>query len=66
MSEVFQHPRLRCPSCKIATFKMKDVWYPDQPESRLKCSRCGEWSQLQAWKETTKQAWLKMAEALNV
>lgn len=44
---------LRCPKCRPGRFNEKNVWYPNQPESRIKCPRCGEWSTLGSWKGAT-------------
>lgn len=40
---------LICPLCHKKGFESRHVWYPEQPESNLKCSACGEWSQLKDW-----------------
>lgn len=44
--------KLKCPQCKKPGFTDKQVWYPDQPESRLKCPHCGEWSKLVEWQNS--------------
>jgi DNA-directed RNA polymerase subunit M/transcription elongation factor TFIIS len=36
---------MNCPKCsKRMGTRKRDLWYPEQPEARLKCDKCGEWS----------------------
>ena len=43
--------RCPAPNCRKLGFQKKAVWYPDQPNSRMKCRECGEWAELHEWKE---------------
>ena len=38
-----------CPKCNKQGFSQKEVWYPDNMLSTLKCKRCGERSNLGDW-----------------
>jgi hypothetical protein len=40
---------LICPVCtRRMSKKRKDLLYPEQPEARLKCDKCGTWATMRA------------------
>lgn len=56
---------MRCPNCGRQGFRRKDLWTPDDPASKLKCSKCGEWGTLKSWNFSDSLA-QRRAEALEV
>lgn len=54
-----------CQKCGRQGLRRKDLRTPDDPDSRLKCSKCGEWDALKSWNysDTLPQ---RRADALEV
>ncbi len=39
-----------CPKCNKQGFSQREIWYPDNMLSQLKCRCCGDYSNLGDWR----------------